>query len=74
MVAAILSIVAYLLPLLVDVIRKWQESKAAAEADTYENNKTKFDQALVSRDAGGISGMFDRLSAPPAKPDGDPGG
>ena len=73
MVASILTILAYLLPFVLDGVKRWQEAQEASEADTYANNAQKFDQALAGHDADGMSVLFDRLSAPPGY-GGDPGG
>lgn len=63
--SAILSIIAYLLPFLLEGLKKWQDDTAAREAKTYANDKPKFDQALVARDTGTMSAMFTELCPPP---------
>lgn len=74
MVISILTLLGFLLPFLLDQVKRWQGARDTSEADTYANNAQKFDQALGSRDAGTMSIMFDGLSAPPEDVGGNPGG
>jgi hypothetical protein len=47
------------------LFKLYLENKAKKEAKTYENDKAKFNEALVNNDTDMLSGMFDELRIQP---------
>jgi hypothetical protein len=60
-----------LITLILSLVVKRQEAR---EANTYENDIRKMDNALADRDADVLSSMFDELRAPAGTGEDNPGG